>query len=207
MFFLFLLIFIACSIASLIFLVQLIRKKPDALKKFGIAAVICFVSFIGAIFTADVDEVETASTIETSEESTEVEPDEETEAESEGIYEINETYEVNGLTIDISTIEVSDDDVKIAMKLTNNSETTLSFYPDQGDIIIGNKQVGANMFMTDGDVSGDIHAGVEKSGTIRFILDDDISTDDIEEITLKLGDVYNEDEFNAEEFSETLSLK
>ena len=131
----------------------------------------------------------------------------ETEAESEGIYEINETYEVNGLTIDISTIEVSDDDVKIAMKLANNSENTLSFYPDQGDIIIGNKQVGANMFMTDGDVSGDIHAGVEKSGTIRFILDDDISTDDIEEITLKLGDVYNEDEFNAEEFSETLSLK
>lgn len=63
------------------------------------------------------------------------------------------------------------------------------------------------MFMTDGDVSGDIHAGVEKSGVIRFILDDDISVDDIEEITLKLGDVYNEDEFNAEEFSETLSLK
>lgn len=203
MFVLFLLIFVACGIASLIFLVQLIRKKPGALKKLGVAAAICFVAFIGMIFTADVDEVETTSTTETSEESTEVEPEE----ESEGIYEINETYEVNGLTIDISTIEVSDDDVKIAMKLTNNSENTLSFYPDQGDIIIGNKQVGANMFMTDGDVSGDIHAGVEKSGVIRFILDDDISADDIEEITLKLGDVYNEDEFNAEEFSETLSLK
>lgn len=121
MFFLFLLIFIACGIASLIFLVQLIRKKPGAFKKFGVAATICFVAFIGMIFTADVGEVETASTTETSEESTEVEPAE----ESEGIYEINETYEVNGLTIDISTIEVSDDDVKIAMKLANNSENTL----------------------------------------------------------------------------------
>lgn len=205
MFFLFLLIFAACGIASLIFLVQLIRKKPEALKKLGIAAVICFVSFIGAIFTAgEPSEVETASTkVENGSEVIK----EEGEEVDDGIYEINETYEVNGLTINISTIEVSDDDVKIAMKLANNSENTLSFYPDQGDIIIGNKQVGANMFMTDGDVSGDIHAGVEKSGVIRFILDDGISADDIEEITLKLGDVYNEDEFNAKEFSETLSLK
>ena len=206
MFFLFLLIFATCGIASLIFLVQLIRKKPEALKKLGIAAVICFVSFIGAIFTAgEPSEVETAST--KVENGSEVIKEEEGEEVDDGIYEINETYEVNGLTINISTIEVSDDDVKIAMKLANNSENTLSFYPDQGDIIIGNKQVGANMFMTDGDVSGDIHAGVEKSGVIRFILDDGISADDIEEITLKLGDVYNEDEFNAKEFSETLSLK
>lgn len=205
MFVLFLLIFVACGIASLIFLVQLIRKKPAALKKLGIAAVICFVSFIGAIFTVgEPSEVETAST--EVENGSEVIKEEEEEFDG-GIYEINETYEVNGLTIDISTIEVSDDDVKIAMKLTNNSENTLSFYPDQGDIIIGNKQVGANMFMTDGDVSGDIHAGVEKSGTIRFILDDDISTDDIEEITLKLGDVYNDDVISVEEFSEVITLK
>src|SRR5690625_4814456 len=120
MFFLFLLIFIACSIASLIFLVQLIRKKPAALKKLGIAAVICFVSFIGAIFTVgEPSEVETASS--EVENGSEVIKEEEEEVDG-GIYEINETYEVNGLTIDISTIEVSDDDVKIAMKLTNNSE-------------------------------------------------------------------------------------
>lgn len=205
MFVLFLLIFVACGIASLIFLVQLIRKKPAALKKLGIAAVICFISFIGAIFTVgEPSEVETAST--EVENGSEVIKEEEEEVDG-GIYEINETYEVNGLTIDISTIEVSDDDVKITIKLTNNSETTLSFYPDQGDIIIGNKQVGANMFMTDGDVSGDIHAGVEKSGTIRFILDDDISTGDIEEITLKLGDVYNDDVISVEEFSEVITLK
>lgn len=141
------------------------------------------------------------SASETSETNTE-------EEENSGIVEVNETYNVNGLDITIENIEITDDKVRVAMTIANNSDTTKTFYPDQGFLVVGNKQVEADIFATEGDLSGDIFGGVEKSGVVIFnVADSGINFDEASEIVLRLGDVFDEESFNAEEFAETIAIK
>ena len=141
------------------------------------------------------------SASETSETNTE-------EEENSGIVEVNETYNVNGLDITIENIEITDDKVRVAMTIVNNSDTTKTFYPDQGFLVVGNKQVEADIFATEGDLSGDIFGGVEKSGVVIFnVADSGINFDEASEIVLRLGDVFDEESFNAEEFAETIAIK
>lgn len=130
------------------------------------------------------------------------------EEENSGIVEVNKTYNVNGLDIKIENIEITDDKVRVAMTIANNSDTTKTFYPDQGFLVVGNKQVEADIFATEGDLSGDIFGGVEKSGVVIFnVADSGINFDEASEIVLRLGDVFDEESFNAEEFAETIAIK
>lgn len=143
------------------------------------------------------------SASETSETNTEEE-----EEENSGFVEVNKTYNVNGLDITIENIEITDDKVRVAMTIANNSDTTKTFYPDQGFLVVGNKQVEADIFATEGDLSGDIFGGVEKSGVVIFnVADSGINFDEASEINLRLGDVFDEESFNAEEFAETIAIK
>src|SRR5690606_40436988 len=131
------------------------------------------------------------SASETSEMSMSVNAEEE---ENSGIVEVNKTYNVNGLDIKIENIEITDDKVRVAMTIANNSDTTKTFYPDQGFLVVGNKQVEADIFATEGDLSGDIFGGVEKSGVVIFnVADSGINFDEASEIVLRLGDVFDEE--------------
>jgi len=160
-----------------------------------------------------VEDSESASTesVETNEEQTEsneVETQEESKEDGGGKIEVNETYSVNGLDITIENIEITDRKLKVGMTIANTEDTTKTFYPDQGAIVIGSTQIDANMFETEGDISGDIFGGVEKSGTVVFYIDESgINFDEVDEITLRFGDVFDDETFNAKEFTETISLK
>ena len=162
MWFLFLSLMVLSGIGVLVFLILTIMKKKRAwiglLATIGVGAFATIALIVSAIM-ADPDASEPAAATSDSNE----EVDKSSEDDSEKIIEVNEEYEVNGLNIVIEDIEITEKDVKISMNVKNESDNTKTFYPDQGDIVIGNKQIGANMYMTDGDVSGDIHAGVEIS--------------------------------------------
>lgn len=205
MWFLFLSLMVLSGIGVLVFLILTIMKKKRAwiglLASIGVGAFATIALIVSAIM-ADPEASEPA--VATSDSNEEV--DKSSEDASEKIIEVNEEYEVNGLNIVIEDIEITEKDVKISMNVKNESDNTKTFYPDQGDIVIGNKQIGANMFMTDGDVSGDIHAGVEKSGTLRF-LDDELIPSEITEIELMLGNVFDEETFDSESFEEVISVE
>src|SRR5690606_31334872 len=149
-----------------------------------------------------------STTNESASETLEMSVNAEEEEENSGIVEVNETYNVNGLDITIENIEITDDKVRVAMTIVNNSDTTKTFYPDQGFLVVGNKQVEADIFATEGDLSGDIFGGVEKSGVVIFnVADSGINFDEASEIVLRLGDVFDEESFNAEEFAGTIAIK
>lgn len=205
MWFLFLSLMVLSGIGVLVFLILTIMKKKRAwiglLASIGVGAFATIALIVSAI-TAVPDASEPAVATSDSNE----EDDKSSEDDSEKIIEVNEEYEVNGLNIVIEDIEITEKDVKISMNVKNESDNTKTFYPDQGDIVIGNKQIGANMFMTDGDVSGDIHAGVEKSGTLRF-LDDELIPSEITEIELMLGNVFDEETYDSEDFKEVINVE
>lgn len=205
MWFLFLSLMVLSGIGVLVFLILTIMKKKRAwiglLASIGVGAFATIALIVSATMAVP-DASEPA--VATSDSNEEV--DKSSEDDSEKIIEVNEEYEVNGLNIVIEDIEITEKDVKISMNVKNESDNTKTFYPDQGDIVIGNKQIGANMFMTDGDVSGDIHAGVEKSGTLQF-LDDELIPSEITEIELMLGNVFDEETFDSESFEEVISVE
>lgn len=121
---------------------------------------------------------------------------------------VNKVYKVNGLDITIGDIIITKKDIKVDMNIVNTTGDQISFFPDQGSIVIGNTQVDANMFMTKGDVSGDIHGGVEKTGTIRFLAQEgkEFSPSEINEIKLALGMILNDKSYASEDFNETIVL-
>jgi hypothetical protein len=115
---------------------------------------------------------------------------------------------VNGLKINIAEVMIEKDKVSIGMNIENTTKQKLTFYPDQGSIIIGDMQLEANMFMGTGDLSGDINSSVKKDGIIVFTVPEgkELDIQSIKEIKLAFGTVYNE-EYTTQDANIVLPVK
>lgn len=108
-------------------------------------------------------------------------------------FAVNDSITVNGLKITIGEIKIESKKVYVGMTLNNTSNAKLTFYPDQGNAVIGSAQLDANMFMTEGKLSGDILAGVQKSGVVVFTTDTALNIQEVKEIVIDFGKVYHDD--------------
>ncbi|MED0670581.1 hypothetical protein P4S95_10250 [Aneurinibacillus aneurinilyticus] len=122
---------------------------------------------------------------------------------------INKDFTVNGLKVKIGEIQVQKDKILVGMTIKNDTKNKLTFYPDQGNSVVGSMQLEANMFMSEGKVSGDIQTGVEKSGVIHFTVPEGKNLDPktVTSVQLHLGDVFNDKTFEAKPFDQTIELK
>lgn len=121
----------------------------------------------------------------------------------------NEVIEVNGLTVALGEIKLSKDKIQVGLNVENTGGNTVTFYPDQGSAVIGNLQLDANLFLTSGDVSGEIHSGVLKEGVIEYLAPEgkEIDVASISQIKLVFGDVFDDTTYDAEEVTFTLSVQ
>jgi hypothetical protein len=132
---------------------------------------------------------------------------EETE-DSKTKYQVMQEYDVNGLIIIIGEVEVQSDKILVGITVKNNSSNKLSFYPDQGSLVIGSMQLDSNMFMSEGNASGEIMPGVEKTAVIYFTTPEGNTIPEDKTITLYLGDVYNVDTYaSSNDFTVTITLE
>jgi hypothetical protein len=133
------------------------------------------------------------------------------EKKSENVkkYSINQDFQVNGLNIKIGDIKVQSDKIIVGLTLKNNTKDKLSFYPDQGNVVVGSMQLDADLFGGNGDVGGDIQAGVEKSGVIEFITPDgkSLNPNEVKEVELHFGEVFNENSLNSSSFDQKINLQ
>jgi hypothetical protein len=116
---------------------------------------------------------------------------------------------VNGLKINIAEVKIEKDKVSIGMNYENASGQKLSFYPDQGSVVIGDMQLEANTFLGTGHMGGDINAGVKKDGVIVFEVPEGKSIDisSVTEIKLNLGDIFNDSSYNTQEANISVPVK
>lgn len=121
---------------------------------------------------------------------------------------ISKDFRVNGLDISLGEAGIKSDGISLGMTIRNTTKNKLTFYPDQGNIVVGNMQLEANMFLNDGDVSGEIQPGVEKSGIITFKVPDGKTLDpnEITSIQLHLGNIMNHKTFESKEFDQALQV-
>ncbi|MBS4172861.1 hypothetical protein [Bacillus sp. FJAT-49736] len=76
--------------------------------------------------------------------------------------------EFNGMKVSIADVKITKKNIQVGLNIQNTTSNTISMYPDQGHLVIGDLQLEANMFDGTGDVSGDISGGVKKDGVIVF---------------------------------------
>ena len=133
-------------------------------------------------------------------------------AEVEGVKIVDvsaQTQTLHGLAINLGEVKITEDGVQIGLNINNTGASSVTFYPDQGSVVVGSLQMEANMFLGEGDVSGEIMAGVQKEGVVEFLVPDDKSLDveSIDELTFYFGNVFDEETIEATEATFNVPVK
>ena len=113
----------------------------------------------------------------------------------------SQTQTLNGLVINLGEVKISEDKIQVGMNIENTSDKTITFYPNQGNLVIGNMQMDANMFGSEGDISGDIMPGVQMEGIITYYAPEgkEIDVEAVKEIKFHFGNVNDETYMNTKE--------
>lgn len=178
--------------------------------QYGFTGLIILLALVAIIVMFVGEEEETVSTGSTTQETEETsEKPKEATPYSKVIDATSQTQTLNGLVINLGEIKVEKDRIKVGMNINNTSDKTITFYPDQGVAVIGNMQVDANLFFTEGDVSGDIMAGVQKEGIIEFLASEgkEIDVETVKEIKFYFGNVTDETYIDTKEANFVIPVK
>lgn len=75
--------------------------------------------------------------------------------------------------------------------------------------LLADMQLSANMFLTDGEVGGEVQGGVKQEGVLEFTAPEgkEIDVDSVKEIKLNFGEVITEDFMNNKAVSITVPVK
>ncbi|MBL4987260.1 MULTISPECIES: lipoprotein [Bacillus] len=114
-----------------------------------------------------------------------------------------------GMKVNLGEIKIMKDKINVGMNIENTTDKVLNFYPDQGKVVAGSMQLDANMFMTDGDIGGEVEGGVKQDGVIQFLAPEgkEINIKNIKELKLKFGDVTTDDYMNSKDVTFTVKVK
>jgi hypothetical protein len=105
------------------------------------------------------------------------------------------------MQVGLGEIKIAEDKISVGINLSNTTNEALTFYPDQGHLVIGDMQLDANLFMTDGEIGGEVQSGVKQQAVIIFTMEDGkkIDINKVKEIKLMFGDVVTEDYMTSKE--------
>jgi hypothetical protein len=210
--------FLSTIVFGVLSLVSLIKKNGKA-KKRGIYTAISFVVLIIGIttMTSSSETISTSSEqsvvsepVVNNEETKTTETQKPTPKVNEGKkFEAAVSQVVNGLTINIAEVKIEKDKISVGMNIENPTGQKLTFYPDQGSLVVGDMQLESNMFMGAGDVSGDVNAGVKKDGVIVFTAPEgkELDIPSITELKLNFGTVFNDESYATEEANIVVPVK
>lgn len=117
--------------------------------------------------------------------------------------------DVLGMKVNLGDVKIMKDKVNVGINIENTTNKQLHFYPDQGKAVVGNMQLDANMFLTDGQVGGDVEGGVKQEGVLEFTVPEgkEIDVNSVKEVKLKFGDVTTEDFMKNKDVSFTVPVK
>ncbi|MEA3336481.1 MAG: hypothetical protein U9R25_11260 [Chloroflexota bacterium] len=144
------------------------------------------------------------------------EPQEEPPESLFRIEDVGVEQESGGVTLRVSTVSIvpfedmppdfrgnefvtdsnywADVETVLALKahLTNGTDQTISVYPDQGTIVVGNQQRGSSVWLSEA-VGGDIYSGVEMAGMVLFGLKNPVDVSAIKSIRYIVGAPLDEE--------------
>lgn len=178
------------------------------MKKLLIFLSVLFLSLLAACSESDVSTGGEGNSVEKKEEATE--PKEEAKEESgKTVDATSQTVTVLGMKVGLGEIKIAEDKISVGVNLENTTNKALSFYPDQGQLVAGDMQLDANLFLTSGDIGGDVQGGVKQEGVIEFLAPEGKTIDPnvVTEVKLIFGDVTTDDFMQSEPVEFTVPVQ
>lgn len=131
------------------------------------------------------------------------------EAGTKTIDASSQTIEVAGMKVGLGEIKISKNKVEVGINIENTSNNMLMFYPDQGSAVIGDMQLDANFFLTDGDIGGEVQSGIKQDAVLEFLTPEgkEIDVNSLKEIKFLFGDVVTEDFMTSEPANITVPVQ
>jgi hypothetical protein len=122
---------------------------------------------LGACSSSD---VQTGGTGNSTEKKTETKPAKEAPKQdnSKKVDASKQTINAAGMQVGLGEIKITEDKISVGINLANTTNGALTFYPDQGHLVIGDMQLDANLFMTDGEIGGEVQSGVKQQAVIVY---------------------------------------
>lgn len=172
----------------------------------GIIGIVVLVIILAVFSGGDDDKVSTGSDSKTTENK------ESASKKDDGSKKFNassQQVDAIGLKVGLGEIKIKENKIQVGINVENTTDKAISFYPDQGSAVVGNIQLDANMFLTDGSVSGDIQSGVKQDAVLEFLVPEGkkIDVNSVKEIKLILGDVNDEDFTKNDKVNFTVPVK
>jgi hypothetical protein len=164
------------------------------MKKLLVLLSVLLLVVLGACSNSD---VKTGGTGNSTEKKTETKPTKETPKEDniKTIDATSQSINAAGMQVGLGEIQIQEDKISVGINLANTTNQALTFYPDQGHLVIGDMQLDANLFMTNGDIGGEVQGGVKQDGVIEFLAPEgkkiDVKT--VTQIKIFFGDVVTAD--------------
>ncbi|UTI39876.1 hypothetical protein [Niallia sp. RD1] len=172
----------------------------------GLIALVVLIIVLAIAFSGDDDKVSTGADgkAKTSETTAAKKDDGSKKVDASSV-----TAEEVGLKIGLGEVKITKNKIQVGINLENTNDQVVMFYPDQGSAVVGDMQLEANLFLTDGNIGGEIQGGVKQDGIIEFLAPEgkQITVDDIKEIKLALGDVVSEDFTQSKAVNLTIEVK
>lgn len=114
-----------------------------------------------------------------------------------------------GLKVGLGEIKITDSKIEVGINIENTSSQVLSFYPDQGQMVIGDMQLTSNFIMNNGTVDGEIQPGVKQDAVYVYPAPDGKTLDvnAIKEIKFFFGDVTTEDYSTTDPVNFTVGIE
>lgn len=169
----------------------------------GIIVIVVLVIVL-AMFSGGGDEVSTGTDTEGSKTEEKA-----TETGTKKVDASAQNVEAAGMKVGLGEIKISKDKLEVGINIENTTDGKLMFYPDQGSAVIGDMQVDANLFLTDGSIGGDVQGGVKQEGVLEFLAPEgkEIDVEAIKEIKFLFGDVVTEDFMTSEAVEMTVPVQ
>lgn len=120
-----------------------------------------------------------------------------------------QTVDAVGMKVGLGELKIKEDKISVGINLENTTGKVLVFYPDQGQAVVGDMQLDANMFFTSGKIGGEVQGGVKQDAVIEFLAPEGkkIDVNAIKEVKLIFGDVNTGDYMQNKSVEFTIPVK
>lgn len=130
-------------------------------------------------------------------------------AENEKRVDANFNEKFKYVDLNVKEIVITPTEVKVGMNYENISNQKVSFYPDQGHIVIGDMQLDVDFLTQTSLQSGEVSAGVKSDGVLVFKPKGEkrIDVDNVTSIKFDLGEIYPDDYSSTKKVEFEISIK
>lgn len=123
-------------------------------------------------------------------------------------FDANYSQDFKYVKLNVREIVITPDEVQVGLNYEASSSQKISWYPDQGTLVIGDMQLNADMLTQSNLVTGDISPGVKSDGALVFKPQGDkkIDVKKVTDLQFHLGEIFPEDLSTTKKVDFTVSV-